>query len=382
MPEHTRPARSRWARRFRDLTVAVLDRLVVWVPRSGSRQGIAVILPHALGDLLLFTPAFQHIRDHYPDQPLLLVCGTGAQAYAASYLRPDTLIVVDRARMRRDMRFRMQVLSKIGRARVQVALQPGRNREHLIEDALMRASGAAERIGSAGSFPLIADIERRRGDRWYTRLLPESADSRHETDHYAAFVAAIVGTAPIPALPRLSRPPRYPGVPSGDYVVVAFQSSSTLKSWPLERFIATANIVSAETGLTVVLAGQATRTPAGCGANVIDLSGETNLGDLVGVIAHAALVLCNESAPSLLAAALGVPVVVVAGGGLPGRYWPYPGRLQARLVMVQPPMACFGCGWRCRYTVPAGTAAPCVAEISVDRVAQAAISLLGQQVEP
>jgi ADP-heptose:LPS heptosyltransferase len=101
---------------------------------------------------------------------------------------------------------------------------------------------------------------------------------------------------------------------------------------------------------------------------------------LISVLAHARIVLCNDSAPAHLAAALGVPVVAVGGGGMPERYLPYPSAGadagQPYLVVVDPPWPCFGCGWQCRYAPPPGTVAPCVAEVTVRQVVGAALALL------
>lgn len=372
-------AKSSWAHRTRDLIFRLADRLVALVSRRTSGPGLLVILPHALGDLLLFTPAFEHLRASFPD-PITLVCGEGSRVYAATYLQPDRLLVVDRVRMRRDLLFRIRTLLAVSQSSVRIALQPGRNREHLIEDALVRASRANVRVGCAGSLALISDRERQRGDPWYTRLLPEPTGVVHETDHYADFVAATTGTARYRRLPLLARPPRYSGVPPSRYIVVAFQSSATLKTWPVEQFVKTARVLAAQTESGLVMVGHATPSKYENDGSIVDLCGETDLGQLIAVLAHADLVLCNESAPSILAASLGVPVVVVAGGGLPGRYWPYSAESlptpPARVAILDPPMACFGCGWRCRYTVSAGKAAPCVANISPERVMEAALSLL------
>ena len=81
-------------------------------------------------------------------------------------------------------------------------------------------------------------------------------------------------------------------------------------------------------------------------------------------------------------------MAAVGGGGMPGRYLPYPGNAPSadpprlvprpvpRLVIVDPPWACFGCGWSCRYAPPHGVPAPCVTAVTVDMVVGAALGLL------
>lgn len=59
-------------------------------------------------------------------------------------------------------------------------------------------------------------------------------------------------------------------------------------------------------------------------ANFLDLSGKTTLSGMVGLIQSAALVVCNDSGPLHIAAALGIPVVALFGPTDPRRYGPWP----------------------------------------------------------
>ena len=372
-------------RGVRDLVVVLTDWLVTLTPVARPRRGIAVIMPHGLGDLLLLTPALDHIRACSPDEPVVLVCSAAAKGYAEAYIKPDTLILIDRVRFRRDLVFRMRTLASIARAAVRIALQPSYNREHLIEDALIRATKADHRIGADGSEILISKSERSRGDRWYTRLVDSNPDARHESDYYGTFAAAVTGVRPTGWLPNLPRPARPDTVPAEPYMVIAGQSSSPVKTWPAERFIEVAMAVSAQTGLALVIVGQAGGPAVPDIPNVTDISGMTDLTGLIAVLAHARVVLCNDSAPVHLAAAVGVPAVAVCGGGIPDRYLPYPAShphpAAPVLITVDPTLPCFGCGWRCRYAVAAASPFPCVAEVPVGRVIQAVMETLDRRTQ-
>jgi ADP-heptose:LPS heptosyltransferase len=373
-------------RTARDMVFRLADRLVLLTVPQAPRRGIAVIMPHGLGDLVLYTEAFRHLRAHYRDRPVVLVCTEGARAYAESYLPAERIIAFDRDRMRRDLRYRMRIVGAVSRAGVRVAIQPGYNRAHMSEDALVRASRAEERIGSSGAPMFITPRERTRGDRWYTRLIEQPAGPMHDAERNAAFAAALTGNAPSRLTPRLARPPRHPDAPAGGYIVAACDASAPLKAWPPDRFVEASLAMAAQTGLGVVLVGETKLSrPAICAAawsGVVDLCARTDTHGLISILGHARIVLCNDSAPAHLAAALGVPVVAVGGGGMPERYLPYPsdepGSGQPRLVAVDPPWPCFGCGWQCRYAPPRGAVAPCVAAITVDQVVGAALALLGE----
>lgn len=365
----------------RDFAFKFADWLILFVPARGPRRGIAVIMPHGLGDLLLVTPAFQHIRAHFQGEPILLVCSASAQAYAVTYLQPDQILLLDRVSMRWNLRHRIRVLVAMARAGARVALQPNYHREHLIEDAVMRAARADVSIGSWGSPILITSRERACSDPWYSTLIHEPSELPHEADFYATFCEAVTGSRPPRILPKLFRPGLHPDVPKSDYVVVACEASSVVKAWPAERFLETARAISAQTGFAIVLVGEFASQSSG-EQGMIDLRGATDLTALISVLAHAKLVLCNDSAPVHLAAALGVQVVAVGGGGIPDRYLPYPTTephpAPPVLVTVDPAWACFGCGWRCQYAVPAGQPLPCVTDVSLDQVLNACLAALHQ----
>jgi ADP-heptose:LPS heptosyltransferase len=169
-------------------------------------------------------------------------------------------------------------------------------------------------------------------------------------------------------------------------MVVACEASEALKSWPRERFTEASLAIAARTGLAVVLVGETKPSRPQADSVAVDLSGLmdmrglTDMHGLVSILAHARIVLCNDSAPAHLATALGAPVVAVGGGGMPGRYLPYPasepGNSQPHLVVVDPRWPCFGCGWQCHYAPSRDAAAPCVADVSVQNVVAAALTLL------
>jgi heptosyltransferase-2 len=97
----------------------------------------------------------------------------------------------------------------------------------------------------------------------------------------------------------------------------AFYGSA--KRWPPERFAAVADMVARRTGAKVVLVGGPRERPLaesmarGIEAPVKVLSGETTLGELVGVLSRLRLFLTNDSGPMHVAAALGTPQVAVFG---------------------------------------------------------------------
>jgi lipopolysaccharide heptosyltransferase I len=98
---------------------------------------------------------------------------------------------------------------------------------------------------------------------------------------------------------------------------------------------------------------------------VLNLAGQTSLGELVGVLAAAAGVVCSDSAAKFLAPAVGTDVVTLLGPTRVERTGPY--RLGTALLA---PVACQGClRKRCDHLA-------CMESIAPDRVVAAAKEML------
>jgi hypothetical protein len=329
--------------------------------------------------LILFGATYWHLRAHYAGRPMLLVCAPANIAYARLYLRPERIMELNRVSFRRYPWYRVRRIYAMARAGIGTIVQPARNREHMVEDALVRASGAAERIGATGSALFISESERVIGDGWYTRLFARIDRPVHEAAYFAGFAAWLTGSGPARLMAPLPRPARHPDLPAGGYLVVASEASSPLKVWPLEHFLAAAAAIAGGTGLTIVLIGE-NATPALAGEGVIDLRGRSDMSGMAAVLAHARLVLCNDSGPAHLAAVLGVPVVAVGSGAMPERYLPYtadaPGVAPPVIVLAEPAWPCFGCGWQCVYRNGRDAPVPCITAVTVAAVVRAAMGQL------
>ena len=101
----------------------------------------------------------------------------------------------------------------------------------------------------------------------------------------------------------------------------------------------------------------------------MDLTGRTSLGDLVGVLAGASLVLSNDSGVMHLAAALGRPTVAIFGSTSP--VW-----TSAAAPWVENLYAAYPCSPCFRRTCPIGYG--CLHAITAEEVIGAAERLLAR----
>ena len=147
------------------------------------------------------------------------------------------------------------------------------------------------------------------------------------------------------------------------------------KRYPPERFARAARLLADERGCDVVLVGTAEDARATSevkadlpGAH--DLAGRTSLGELIGVLAHSAGLLSNDSGTMHLAAALGKPVVGIFGSTNPT----WTGPVGSHAAFVAQPVFCSPC-----YDTHCKEHFECMLELSPERVAEAFRAVLGRR---
>jgi len=141
------------------------------------------------------------------------------------------------------------------------------------------------------------------------------------------------------------------------------------RRWPVERFAEVADRLAAD-GWQIAITGtaaEASLTGAVLGAMTapaLHLAGSTSLGGLAALVAHARLVVCNDTGISHIAAAMATASVVVASGSDTHRWAPLDHE-RHRVLADYPP--CRPCMFReCPY------GHPCALNIGVDRVVETA----------
>ncbi len=144
-----------------------------------------------------------------------------------------------------------------------------------------------------------------------------------------------------------------------------------IKTWPSDRFAATAGWLHQTKGRRTLLVGHRgerayleTLRSQSAGSAEVWLGGEGELPLLAALLARSELYFGNDTGAMHLAAALGRPVVAIFGGGTWPRFQP----ACTRAISLVNPLPCFGCDWDC----PFGDA-PCIQAVTVSD-AQKALS--------
>ena len=320
------------------------------VQRLAPHERILIIKPSSLGDIVHALPVLAALREAYPDAHIAWLVGTSFAPLLHEHPLLDEVISFDRRRfgkMLRSPRIALDFLRFVGELR--------RRRFDLVIDLqglirsgfLALASGARDRVGFASARELA----------WlfYSRKVRCPATARHAVDRNMALAAAIGLDGDSPRFPLGLRPEetlaaqallrKEWGRPLERFTAVMPGARWATKRWKLDRIAELIDRLHGEGAPRCVLLGSpedrpiAERILAECETDVLDLVGKTTLRELVAVISLADRVLCHDSGPMHVAAALDKPLVAIFGPTDPARTGPY----SAAAETIATPLDCAAC---------------------------------------
>jgi len=357
-----------------------LDYFIILSYHSQKTENkILIIRLDAIGDFVLWLDAAKYFKQIYPDKKIILLGNTVWTDLAKRFPFWHEVWSLDRCKFKINLLYRFHLLRKIRKAGFEAVIQPSYSRAFLSGDDIIRISGARERIGSVGDFSNIRRFEKRVSDRFYTRLIPTDPKPFMELKRNAEFMCGL-GINMKSGLPDLS--PAIEGVSNqlsnlNGYYILFPAASLSGKQWPITHFSVLADKIYRKTGLIAIICGSsneqslAKKLICHVDAPVVNMMGKTNLVELAVVIRDAAFLVGNDTSAMHFAAAVSTPAFCLLGGGHYGRFMPYDLELETERPLPVPiihEMDCFGCNWKCRYSVKKGAAFPCIANISVDEV--------------
>jgi heptosyltransferase-2 len=169
--------------------------------------------------------------------------------------------------------------------------------------------------------------------------------------------------------------------PADRYAVISHRAVAESRRWGIANYTELARRLVHGFNLKIVLIGSTSDVRDGdeivtaVGAkNVLNLAGKTRLRESAAVLANAVLFVGNDSGPAHLAAAVGVPVVVLSGADDPRETGPQ--SKNSRLIYMSE-LECISCVRnKCPLKGPAFMR--CMRDIGVDMVVAAAGQLLAE----
>lgn len=286
---------------------------------------ILIVKPSSLGDIVHSLPVLDSLKRRFPDSTIHWVVARGFEGILEGHPMIERLWIIDKDDWKKLSRAMVSVseLRNLFRSLRSERFDCVIDLQGLLRSGIITgATGAPLRIGFR---------EAREGSRLFYTHTVEGGKDVHAVDRYlkiARFLGCDTGEVffPFPgcgtAFTDLALPS---GIACGRYAVLVPGARWASKRWPAEKFGRLAARLPVK---SVVVGGKGDATLAGdvvrfSKGTAFSLAGKTDLKGLVEVVRCARFMVCNDSGPMHIAAAMGIHVFALLGPTNPLRTGPY-----------------------------------------------------------
>ena len=361
-----------WLFRFFDL-------LVHYCPVFKKNRGLLVIRMDGIGDMVLFRRTLEEDASVFNIEKAditIVGCKSWGPISDTIFSGYNLCIIDEHAFARRPF-YRLWVGLTVRKIAPEITICDSYFRRAMMADSLVWMVHAPRSISS---IPFINEVTRAEFT-YYLSQVDQLVDTgpypTHEVLRHYRFLSEVFGQNIKPNPPRIEwrdEPVMVMfDIRTSPYVVLNPGSNEYGRRWPIKNYIHIANYLRDE-GLRVVIIGGKNerifdKQVFSNEDSIVDLSGKTELPELLDLLNHAACVISNDTGPAHLSIALETPTVVIVGGGHFGSFVPYPEEVRppfARFAFED--MSCYHCFWRCDRRQNKSEAFPCVSKVSVDTI--------------
>ncbi len=295
-------------------------------------KNILITKPSSLGDIVLALPALRALRMSFPEAKISWLIRPEFAQLIENHPHLDEIITFDRKLLARAwfhpsaFGALMSLIRKLRRSKFDIVF----DFQGLFRTAsLAWLSGCKTRFGKATA--------REFATIFYTHKIIHYIENIHVVDYYMK----IIQTAGASDFGVEFVFPQNPGAEDSvgklltsygiqdNYAVLISGSVHQDKCWPPERFAQLADMISSQYGLSIVATGSVSeakiveKVKENSNVTIVSLAGQTSLSQLVALLKRAKLVVSNDTGPGHIAAALGVPLVMMFGRANPIMLEPY-----------------------------------------------------------
>ncbi|MEO5579333.1 MAG: glycosyltransferase family 9 protein [Gemmatimonadaceae bacterium] len=315
----------------------------LWPPRPVSGEGIRKILviePWLIGDVVLVTPILQALRERFPLSHISLLAKPHAEVLLMHSGLADEVITVDfpwtatTGKYRPSRYDRRSIAALVQRLRASGFDLTIDCRMDIRSNAVAFATGAPRRIGydfGGGSYLLTHTVaaaadDHHKVDDWLRLLEPIDAGGWSTAKSAADFVQRVTPLLRVTEAERseAARRLRSLGFADEDLILgIHPGASQPRRRWPLEDFAWVADELASRDSIKplVFLDPENYGEQMSLKADAAFVS--ANLRELMAMLSHCDLLICNDSGPMHIADALNVPVVGIFTTGNPVWHRPY-----------------------------------------------------------
>jgi ADP-heptose:LPS heptosyltransferase len=334
--------------RFKDITYDIVARLA-HRPQSGSMSGKALIIRlDEIGDYMLWRPTLKHlVQVEDLKNKELTFCGNSSwkkifELFDASYFQK--IIWIDKIHFKKNLRYRYKILKDINRSNFDIVINPTYSRDKRNDDAIVLAAASKEAFGVVKNEENMRRYDAGYDHQLYTRLFSGPENPLFELERNLLFAEHLLGRKASSVDWKIhgDQLPNMPLKLPQPYLVVFPGSRNPNRIWPAEYFSEVATYCQKKWNWHIVVCGgpndkiYADAFRKDFAGEMSDLTGLTNLPELMRVLHGANWLISVDTGVVHLAAAVGCPVSAIFNGSQYGRFAPYSPGLQHTVTPIYP----------------------------------------------
>jgi len=305
-----------------------------------------------IGDYILFRNFIKIIRESkkFNDYKITLlgneVWKEITEAFDKNFV--DDFIWMDKKKFLNNLFYRRSFLKKVTGMNFGIALNFHISRNIYLDDAVIRAVNANNKIGHRTSLTNMFGWQRRISDSYYTKLV-DIEEVVFEFEKNKKFLESLLSEKINLAVPYLDVEviDRKNIIKKND-VVLFIGSKRAYYRWAIENFVRIAEHIVKKYNSNILLIGSAddikyanefkSLCESSIVQNIVDLTGKTSLLESIKAISKAKLTISNDSGIAHISAATGTPTIVLLNGSRFGRFFPYPENSSVKVIPIYPPI--------------------------------------------
>ncbi|MFH1630495.1 MAG: glycosyltransferase family 9 protein [Pseudomonadota bacterium] len=300
------------------------------LPRE--KGGILLIQLGDIGDVVLTMPTVRVLRQHFPENELIVCVREHAKELAEESPWVDGVISVNKGKRKilHEIAYQKDFINALRKPHFYFAIDLRTGSRGAI---IAFISGATYRIGR------FANDGRLWRNRLFTHLVrPENEESQYSAEHSLNIISPFgMNTEdifPVLIVSETKRKKaeailREAGLPLSTPIVAVHPFSLwRYKEWRPNEFVSLLNHITTRYGFSVIITGspgerdRAKELMKRCNGRVFNLAGKTSIGELPAVLKACSLFVGVDTAALHMAGAVGVPTVGIFGPSSPINWAP------------------------------------------------------------
>jgi ADP-heptose:LPS heptosyltransferase len=207
-----------------------------------------------------------------------------------------------------------------------------------ISDFLVKISKSKLKIGFNGDNNNISEKYKKITDKWYDKLVDIDKKNVFEFYKNREFFSVILNREiqikkpfidkTIINLNKISLP--------DNFVVLFSGASADKRKWSKDNFIKISECLINNYKFNIVVCGSGEDKISFENEKFFDMTGKTNLMQLVYIISKSKLIIFNDTSGAHIGAALDIPTIVLSQFNHYGRFFPYPPEISEKNICLTP----------------------------------------------